>query len=128
MCEVSGDGKQQCIRTVRLHGADKGEPNHTGWYSDEYQSDKIRGLVMRLPHSRGFLAGWSMGEHMASEVEPYAYATIEEAARAADSLAENAAERQREHEEKERAECEAIEQEAEDEEAHDLACRDAATV
>jgi len=40
---------------------------HRGWYSDEYgDAEKIRGLVFRLPHGRGFLAGWSMGEGMAS--------------------------------------------------------------
>jgi hypothetical protein len=41
---------------------------HTGWFTDEYgDGDKIRGLVMRLPHERGFIAGWSMGESMASD-------------------------------------------------------------
>lgn len=101
--------------------------NHTGWFTNQFQDDKIRGLVMRLPNNRGFLAGWSMGEHMASEVEPCAYETIEEAARAADSMAENVADDCREAEEKERADQEEREQEAEETEAFDLACRDTST-
>ena len=83
---------------------------HTGWYSDEHgDSEKIRGLVLRLPRSRGFLAGWSMGEGMASALECDIYETEREAALAADSLAENVAEREREHQEEEEAKREAEE-------------------
>lgn len=63
--------------------------NHTGWWADEYQDQKIRGLVFRLPRSRGFLAGWTMGEGMASTVECDIYDTEREAAYAADSMAES---------------------------------------
>jgi hypothetical protein len=73
--------------------------NHTGWYCDNYQDETIRGIVLRLPHNRGFLAGWSMGEGMMSEIELDIYPDQESAAYAADSSAEYAAERQREHEE-----------------------------
>jgi len=79
---------------------------HTGWFCDEHQDSKIRGLVLTLPRSRGFLAGWSMGESFASELDCYVYETAEDAARAADSMAERAAENQREFEAKERAEME----------------------
>jgi hypothetical protein len=83
---------------------------HTGWYSDEHgDSEKIRGLVFRLPKSRGFLAGWSMGEGMASALECDIYETEREAALAADSLAENVAEREREYQEEEEAKREAEE-------------------
>ena len=83
---------------------------HTGWYSDEHgDSETIRGLVFRLPKSRGFLAGWSMGEGMASALECDIYETEREAALAADSLAENVAEREREHQEEEEAKREAEE-------------------
>lgn len=79
--------------------------DHTGWHTDEFGiSDTIRGLVFRLPHGRGFLAGWSMGEGMASAVDGYVWESEQDAARAADSMAESAAERQREYEERERAE------------------------
>jgi hypothetical protein len=77
---------------------------HTGWFCDEYQDQKIRGLVFRLPKSRGFLAGWTMGESMASTVECDIYETEREAAYAADSLAESAAEKEREYQEKYEAE------------------------
>jgi len=78
---------------------------HNGWYSDEFgDSELIRGIVMRLPQGRGFLAGWSMGKSMASGLEYYVYDEEIDAARAADQLAENVAERAREDEEAFRAE------------------------
>jgi len=72
---------------------------HTGWFCDDFQSETIRGLVMTLPHGRGFLAGWSMGEHMASEVGHYIYSDKSDAAHAADSLAERVAELNQESQE-----------------------------
>lgn len=72
---------------------------HTGWFCDDFQDEKIRGLVFRLPKGRGFLAGWSMGEGMASEVAGDIHATEEEAAFTADSMAESAAEDERERRE-----------------------------
>lgn len=77
--------------------------NHSGWYSDEFgDAEKIRGVVFRLPHSRGFLAGWSMGEGMASAIEYGVHESETDAARAADSIAENVAESEREYQESER--------------------------
>lgn len=73
--------------------------NHEGWFSDTMQDQTIRGIVFRLPHGRGFLAGWSMGEHMASEVGRRVYSCEREAARAADREAESVAEAEREREE-----------------------------
>lgn len=79
--------------------------DHTGWFTDDYGTgEKIRGVVFRLPHGRGFLAGWSMGEGMASAVDGYVWEDEQAAARAADDMAESAAEDQREYEERERAE------------------------
>ncbi len=69
---------------------------HTGWFCDEHQDSKIRGIVALLPHGR-FLAGYSMGEHMASSIDADIYTDIESAARAADSLAENAADTERDY-------------------------------
>lgn len=70
---------------------------HTGWFCDEYgDGDKIRGIVVLLPHGR-FMAGWSMGKGMASTIEPDIFDDAVEAARAADSIAENAADREREY-------------------------------
>lgn len=71
---------------------------HTGWYCDEYGDDTIRGLVLRLPKGRGFLAGWTMGERMATEIDvSWVHADEVEAAHAADDMAERAAENQREY-------------------------------
>lgn len=97
------------VEGVRTH--------HTGWFCDEYQDEKIRGLVFRLPKGRGFLAGWSMGEGMASEVSGDIYDSEREAAWAADNLAERAAEDERES--REEREQERQEQEEQDE-AEDL--------
>lgn len=83
--------------------------NHKGWYCDEFQDSTIRGIVFTLPKSRGFLAGWTMGEEMASSVECDIYETQKEAARAADSLAESVAEKEREYQEEQRAKEEAEE-------------------
>lgn len=76
---------------------------HTGWWTDDDGSgDKIRGIVFRLPKGRGFLIGWSMGKGMASAIETdYVYGDEDSAARAADSLAEQAAEEEREGNEQE---------------------------
>ena len=71
---------------------------HTGWYTDEHgDGDKIRGIVMRLPHGRGFIAGWTMGQGMISTVDYDIYDDIEDAAHIADSMAEIVAEREREY-------------------------------
>lgn len=62
---------------------------HTGWFTtNDGDGDKVRGIVVRLPHGRGFLAGWAMGEGMAATVHRDVYADDVEAARAADSFAE----------------------------------------
>ena len=75
---------------------------HTGWFCDDGQSQTIRGIVMRLPKGRGFLAGWSMGEGMASTID---YSPIfdnaADAAHCADSMAESAAESEREYQARE---------------------------
>lgn len=72
---------------------------HCGWFTDsDGGGDKIRGFVVRLPKARGFLAGWSMGESMASELETSPiYDDEMAAAYAADSLAKSVAENEREY-------------------------------
>ena len=70
---------------------------HTGWWTDDYgDSEKIRGIVILLPHGR-YMAGWSMGKGMASTIEPGVFDDIVDAARVADSIAENAADNEREY-------------------------------
>lgn len=71
---------------------------HKGWYTDDDGfGEKIRGIVLRLPSSRGFLAGWSMGKDMISSVEYSVYSDITDACHAADSMAEHAAAEEREY-------------------------------
>lgn len=73
---------------------------HTGWFCDsDGQGDKIRGLVMRLPNGRGFLAGWSMGEGMASAVDLATCPDAISAALVADDMAQQTAEREQEYRE-----------------------------
>ena len=70
---------------------------HDGWYIDNFCNETIAGIVVYLPHGR-ILAGWSMGKGMSSFVDTSrVFGDVEEAARAADELAEYAAEREREH-------------------------------
>lgn len=76
---------------------------NSAWYADEFGDTVIRGIIFRLPHSRGFLAGWTMGEHMSAAYEPDIYETLREAARAADDLAERTAAEEREYSERWRA-------------------------
>lgn len=68
----------------------------SGYYCDRHGDQTIRGVVFRLPRGRGFLAGWSMGEGMASSLDFDIFDSAEDAARAADSMAESAAEAERE--------------------------------
>jgi hypothetical protein len=76
---------------------------HRGWFCDEDQDQTIRGIVVRLTHGR-MLAGWSMGEGMASSIDCDQIFTDEiEAARCADGLAESVAESEREYQERWRA-------------------------
>ncbi|WP_155986686.1 hypothetical protein [Thioalkalivibrio sp. ALE23] len=72
----------------------------TGWFTDPGEEDEtIRGIVMRLPHGRGFLAGWSMGEGMPSVFDKEIHHDETDAAHAADNMSERAAERAREYQE-----------------------------
>jgi len=71
--------------------------DHTGWFTDEYgDSDKVHGFVMRLPHGRGFIPGWSYGNEMIAEVEYDIYDDEAECAYRADKMAERIAESERE--------------------------------
>lgn len=86
---------------------------HKGWYSDAWQDQTIRGIVIRLPHGR-FLAGWSMGIGLASSCDGTIYTDEIEAAHAADECARVAAERERDYQEQWDAEQSADETETEE--------------
>jgi len=69
-----------------------------GYYIDEDQDQTLVPMVARLPSSRGFLAGWTMGENMSTYFAPEIYDDIEDAARAAHAEAEYDADRAHESE------------------------------
>lgn len=60
--------------------------------------DTLGGIVARLSHGRGFLAGYTMGRHMASGFDPQIHEDEDEARAAAKECARVAAERQAEYE------------------------------
>jgi hypothetical protein len=61
-----------------------------GGFSAFDGSESFDGLVMRLPHGRGFLAGWTMGEGMASSIDADIIEDEDEARRVARNMAEDA--------------------------------------
>jgi hypothetical protein len=74
--------------------------DHNGWYVDDFEQDTYRGIVLALPKSRGFLAGYTMEEGMISLVNvKWIHDEEVDAARAADSEAEFAAEESRRNQE-----------------------------
>ena len=96
---LASDGAPD-LRWAWCDEVDGASIRHTGWHTDATgDSELMRGVVFRLPHGRGFLAGWSMGEGMASTVCYYVYADEAEAARGANDMAEAAAQDEREYQE-----------------------------
>lgn len=85
-----------------------------GYFCDEFEDCTMVPIVARLPRSRGFLAGWTMGAGMCASLDATIWETAEEAASAAHDEAERAAEREREYQERERERFEAEEREGED--------------
>lgn len=73
---------------------------HTGWFIDDFQDWKIRGVVFTLPHGRGFVIGWTMGEGMAACIDySNIYHDENGAAFSADSMAQKVAEKEQEYRE-----------------------------
>lgn len=72
----------------------------TGYYCDrDGDGDTLQPIIARLPHGRGFLAGWSMGPGMCAKVCTSVYDDVESAAISAHSIAEYDAEESRNNEE-----------------------------
>lgn len=92
---------------------------HKGWYcDDEVQDYTMRGFVARLSHGRGFIIGWSMGYGMCAALDySHVYDTEHGAAYAADSMAEHAAERERDYQREERERIEREEAQAREDDA-----------
>lgn len=87
-----------------------GRRGATGYHADDHGDSIILPLVARLPHGRGFLAGWTMGPGMCGGLDRDLYADPESAGRAAHNIAETVAESAREIDERERAELERADQ------------------
>lgn len=79
---------------------------HTeGYYCDlDCTGDTLQPIIARLPHGRGFLAGWTMGNDMIASINLDIYKTPEDAAKAAHGIAEYDARKNQEHEALEMAE------------------------
>jgi hypothetical protein len=89
-------------RYSRLHGT-------TYCTDDDGIGDTMRPIIARLPHGRGFLAGWTLGPGMCGALDLTIHATAEDAARMAHEEARTAAERERDYQREERARLEAEE-------------------
>lgn len=78
-------------------------------YSTPHGDTTFYGIVARLPKSRGFLAGWTMGPGMASSLDCKAFDSLHDAQTAADCLTESAvweeAREQETHEQAEQLQC-----------------------
>lgn len=68
---------------------------HTGWFCDEYQDRKTRGLVVALPHGK-FLSGYEFDEGMRTYFYDI-FDSAEDAARNADHEAQKIAEDERDY-------------------------------
>lgn len=66
-----------------------------GYFCDNFQDRTLQPIVLRLPKSRGFLAGWTMGAGMCGSFDCDIFDDAESAAFAAHSMAEYAAEEER---------------------------------
>ena len=79
--------------------------NGRGYSCDTYSpgTDAMHPVIARLPHGRGYLAGWTMGEGMCGTLDSYRYEEAEDAARAAHDMASRAAEAEFEYREDENA-------------------------
>jgi hypothetical protein len=62
--------------------------NTTAYWCDEDGSTTLTPIIARLPHGRGFLAGWTMGKGMAACVDADIHANPSDAAYAAHDMAE----------------------------------------
>lgn len=65
----------------------------SGYYIDNHQDETLKPIIAILPHGKGFLAGWTLGQGMCAELGCYIYDNEQGAAMAAHVEAEYTAER-----------------------------------
>lgn len=80
-----------------------------GFSIDEYGYEHMYPIIARLPHGRGFLVGWTMGNGMAACLDADIFADEDNAWRAARRRCEDAAQAEYEYQQDERARIEAEE-------------------
>lgn len=107
-CRWMESNETECMRFVGYSDEIVKSIDHNGWYCGDYQDEVMRGVVYQLPARNGseqYLHGYA---DPCNEGAAFLCVTLtdnkEEAARWADSMAENAAEEAREYDAKERAE------------------------
>ena len=91
----------ECYRGIR----------HKGWFTDTYQEEKARGIVVRLPHGK-FIAGYEWSANDERVYFPEVFVDESDAAHQADGHAESFADDCREHDAKYR-EAQKLQDEAE---------------
>lgn len=72
------------------------------YFCDDYGDCSMRPIIARLPHSKGFLAGWTMGAGMCGSLDNYIWETAGDAAYAAHDMAEREAAAEQEYQRRER--------------------------
>lgn len=98
-----GTRMEACGLDLRVSEADEHLPSGSrlarihGYFIDRHCDETISPIVIALPHGRGFFAGWTLGEGMASTLDPHIWGTAEEAAMSAHDIAERAAEDERDY-------------------------------
>lgn len=93
---------------LRIEDANKHIEGRTsdirGYYCDyDGDGDTLQPVIARLPRSRGFLAGWTMGAGMCGTLAADIWEDASDAAYEAHRMAESDAEKEREYQEEERA-------------------------
>lgn len=74
--------------------------DHTGWFADDCQDSKYRGVVFRLNRNRGFIVGYQESDNDGIVLDLQTVLDSDDdigAAYAADNMAERAAEQEREY-------------------------------
>lgn len=103
-CDKSGSTFDLRLEEANDHLRGSRLAQINGYFCDEDgEGDTLKPIVARLPHGRGYLAGWTMGRGMAASLDcSCIWDDIEDAARAAHDLAESDADDSREKQQAER--------------------------
>jgi hypothetical protein len=102
-CDKAGSSFDLRLEEANDHLRESRLANINGYYCDEFGDSTLQPIIARLPHGRGFLAGWTMGRGMCASLDSDIYDDASDAARAAHSIAERDAERERDYQAEQRA-------------------------